>query len=168
MFAKIKFACLVLTCLLVFVSGCSATTEMYQGMSVSSEQVIVTRERTPSQGMWETFDLTIKYEYLQDGLSLELHLGRVHDVAEIEINGHPLAPLLVYPYSADVTAYARAGRSELKVTITPALRNRLVGYGKAGIKACRHFKGRELSPSGLIGPVEIRAAWSVKLPAESA
>lgn len=72
MFAKNKFICLVLTCLLVLVSGCGATTEMYQGMSVSPEQVIVTREHTPSQGMWETFDLTIEYEYLQDGSALEM------------------------------------------------------------------------------------------------
>ena len=111
-----------------------------------------------------TSSFVLEGRYLADGLAVELDLGRVHDVAEIEINGHKLPPLLIFPFSADVTPHLRAGQNQVKVTVTPALRNRLVGYGNAGIKACRQFRKRELSPSGLIGPVTLTPAWRIRLP----
>ena len=65
---------------------------------------------------------------------------------------------------ASTKHYLRVGQNLLKVTVTPALRNRLVGYGNAGIKACRRFRNRELSPAGLIGPVTLTPAWRIRLP----
>ena len=101
--------------------------------------------------------------YLEEGLVVKLELGRVHDVAEVEVNGHKVPPLLVFPYAVDVTAYLRDGQNDITVTVTPALRNRLVGYGESGVKSCKQFKGKELSPAGLIGPVTLTPAWRIVL-----
>ncbi len=102
--------------------------------------------------------------YLQAGLALTLDLGRVHDAAVVNINGHELAPLLVYPFAVDVTPYLRAGENTVRVTVTPTLRNQLIGWGNAGYKGCKQFRRRkELAPSGLIGPVWLRVAWKLEV-----
>ena len=42
------------------------------------------------------------------------------------------------------------------ITITPTLRNRLVGYARSGSRDWKQFRRcKELAPSGLIGPVRL-------------
>jgi len=97
-----------------------------------------------------------------DGQSLYfLDLGNVYFTAAVKVNGQD-APLLLYaPYRANITDYLKAGDNEVEVTITPALRNRLIGKANRGDSAYRQFKGKEstLMPAGLLGPVEV---WQVK------
>jgi hypothetical protein len=115
-----------------------------------------------SQGVYTTA-FALDESYVEEGVAVELDLGHVHDVAEVEVNGRKLAPLLVFPYACDVSRFLRVGQNVIRVAVTPALRNRLVGYGDAGIKACRQFKGRELSPAGMMGPVTLTPVWRIPL-----
>jgi acetyl esterase/lipase len=69
-----------------------------------------------------------------------LDLGKVHDVARIEINGQMLEPLLWPPYSVDITPYLQPGRNSLQVFVSNTLANK---------------HGEEV-PSGIIGPVSLK------------
>jgi len=69
---KIKFACLLLTCLLPLASGCVDISMMYHGKTVSSVPIVALQEGSPITGRWETFDLIIDYTYMQNGDSLEI------------------------------------------------------------------------------------------------
>jgi hypothetical protein len=103
-------------------------------------------------------------QYVQPGLRLILDLGRVCDAAEVVINEHRFGPLLAYPYAVDVTDSVRVGENEFKVTVTPTLRNRLIGYGRAGGDNWKQFRGRkELAPTGLIGPVALVPKWRLEI-----
>jgi hypothetical protein len=98
----------------------------------------------------------------RDGQSLYfLDLGKVYFTAAVKVNGQDAPPLPYAPYRANITDYLKAGDNEVEVTITPALRNRLIGKANRGDSAYRQFKGKEssLMPAGLLGPVEV---WQVK------
>jgi len=108
--------------------------------------------------------VTLDECYLQGQMRVTLDLGRVYDVAVVEVNGQGLPPLLVPPYVADVTPYLRVGENEIRVTVTPTLRNRLIGYGRTRRKAWRQFRrGREAAPSGLVGPVRLIPRWRLEV-----
>lgn len=87
-----------------------------------------------------------------------LQFDRVCDYADIELNGHALEPLFVPPWRREVTGLLVEGRNTLKITVTPTLRNRLVGYANAGSKDYRQYKGQPLMPAGLIGAVTLCTA----------
>ena len=84
-----------------------------------------------------------------------LQLGRVHDVAVVQVNDHEFPPLLVPPYELEITEYLQAGPNEIIITVTGTIRNLLVGYGKMGIKGYLHHRKRSLMSMGLIGPVSL-------------
>jgi hypothetical protein len=56
-----------------------------------------------------------------------LDLGKLHDVAELEVNGKKAGALWAPPYKADVSPLLRAGENTLKVYITNTWVNRLIG-----------------------------------------
>ena len=77
-----------------------------------------------------------------------LDLGRVGDVACVSVNGHELAPMLIYPYAADITAELADGVNALEIRVTNTLRNGMIGAGM--------FQGpRNRALSGLVGPVRL-------------
>jgi hypothetical protein len=86
-----------------------------------------------------------------------LQLDRVCDRADVVLNGRSLDPLLLPPWRCEITGLLVAGANTLKITVTPTLRNRLVGYANAGSKDYRQYKGQPLMPAGLIGPVMVCA-----------
>ena len=101
-----------------------------------------------------------------EGLHVVLDLGRVCDAAEVVVNGRRFEPLLVPPFTVDVTDCLRVGENEIKVTVTSTLYNQLVGYGRVGGRDWKHFRGRkELAPTGLIGPVTLVPKWRVEIQA---
>jgi len=69
----------------------------------------------------------------------QLDLGEVADVAQVEINGEVMDPMLWAPYVQDLTAHLKPGGNQLKVSVTNTLANR---HG-------------DPKPSGLIGPVRL-------------
>lgn len=123
------------------------------------------------------------FEFPEDRLSqkdlrFELNLGAVDPMARVWLNGVDLGLLWKPPFVVDVTDQLRAGKNELKVDVTNLWSNRLVGEMKypGGFpgQAKNEFtptwlskrklkKGRGIQPSGLAGPVEMKAIQKIPL-----
>ncbi len=78
----------------------------------------------------------------------------VHGAAAVEVNGQGVGTLMVPPFEVEVSDRLVAGKNEVRVVLVPALRNRLLALGDAGLPEYVQFKGKaETSmPVGLIGP----------------
>ncbi len=96
-------------------------------------------------------------QHLAPDTRLILHLGQVHDVAVVRVNGQEYPPLIVPPYEVDISSVAHEGTNTIEVTVRGTLRNLLVGYGKRGGRPWRHQRRRGLMPVGLLGPVTLVA-----------
>jgi hypothetical protein len=103
------------------------------------------------------------------GATLFLDLGNVKDVAEVSINGRPVATLWKPPYRVDVTRRVTSGENRLEVKVTNQWTNRIAGDrvvaaekrvlaagGAPGRGSPGGFGGQQaISESGLLGPVTI-------------
>jgi len=97
--------------------------------------------------------------------SMILDLGRVAAVCEASLNGQPLGVAWRPPYRFDITRQARAGENELVLRVANPWHNRLVADAnlKKNERVSRmypesryaRYRGRQLIPSGLLGPVRI-------------
>ncbi|MDR0725589.1 MAG: hypothetical protein LBF59_06245 [Prevotellaceae bacterium] len=56
-----------------------------------------------------------------------LDLGKLYDIAELEVNGKKTGVLWCPPYRADITPFLKAGNNTLKIYITNTWINRLIG-----------------------------------------
>ena len=74
-----------------------------------------------------------------------LDLGKVHDVARIEINGRKSAAMLWPPYQQDITESLKSGSNTIRIHVTNTLANQ---HGEA-------------KPSGILGPVVIKPVHAV-------
>lgn len=101
-------------------------------------------------GSWTTVDSTYSGTGVYEGTievpaaaraagNVWLDLGRVRDVAEVELNGKPLGRRLWRPYRYEVSNILQNGTNRITVRVTNTLANR---------------KGQPL-PSGLLGPVRL-------------
>jgi hypothetical protein len=122
--------------------------------------------------------------YVSDDLKLEMRVGDVGNIADLELNGSRVGVIWMRGQALDVTKSLKAGRNLLTVDVTDTLINRVAGwktvpelhddlkslYGR-GIDddslPARCFFGFEPLPrSGLLGPVTIlplkrvRMSWS--------
>ena len=61
------------------------------------------------------------------GKRIQVDLGELHDIAELEINGQNAGVLWAPPYMTDITPYLRAGTNKLVVIVTNNWANRLIG-----------------------------------------
>ena len=93
-----------------------------------------------------------------------LDLGKVANIAEVSINGVPMGTLWKYPYMADITQAVHKGVNSLEVKVTNLWVNRLIGDMQPGVKTKSTYTSypfykanSPLQPSGLLGPVAIRA-----------
>jgi hypothetical protein len=89
-------------------------------------------------------------EMLRDDLLVELDLGKVYEVAEVWLNGRSIGVSWYPPYRLDITGYLKPGKNELRVDVANILKNYLT-------------KQEYSHPSGLLGPVKIRAVSKVLL-----
>jgi hypothetical protein len=98
-----------------------------------------------------------------------LDLGSVKNLARVRLNGRDLGVLWKEPFRVEVTGAARAGRNDLEVQITNLWPNRMIGDAYlppaqritwASVEP--YGKGSPLLPSGLLGPVVVRAAADVE------
>jgi hypothetical protein len=99
---------------------------------------------------------------LAQGSRIELDLGRVRNVAEVELNGQPLGILWKPPYRCDLTGAIRPGKNTLVVKITNLWNNRLAGDQKLPkeervTRITQKANFDKLLESGLLGPVELRS-----------
>ncbi len=68
-----KNICLGIACFSALVlSGCVQTSMMYRGHLASPENVVALQKGKTITGSWDTFDIKIRYEYVQDGDVLEI------------------------------------------------------------------------------------------------
>ena len=94
---------------------------------------------------------------------IHLDLGRVESLATVTVNGKEFPTLWKFPYQLDITSALRPGTNELKVKVTNAWNNRLVGDAglppeqrKTSISSASVGAGKPLLPAGLLGPVTLK------------
>lgn len=105
----------------------------------------------PVELLYETsFDLPERY---LPGRFL-LSLGEVAGIARLELNGAAFAPQSFDPFVFDVSAAVRSGANQLRLKITPPLRNSLVSSEGLMDKAMAQFQ-EQIGAVGLGGPVRL-------------
>ena len=107
--------------------------------------------------------------YLKDQ-RYRLRLGNVGGLATVRLNGKVLRTLWMEPWQVDITDAIRTGENMLEVEVAIPWQNRLVGDAKLPAKQRRTFLtqqtipvGLPLQPTGLMGPVTIQAAKTVRV-----
>jgi hypothetical protein len=101
-----------------------------------------------------------------------LDLGTVKNVARVKLNGRDLVVVWTAPWRLEVTAAIHPGANELEIEVANLWPNRLIG--DAGLPKEKRLtetnvqtydRSAGLLPSGLLGPVTLRA--EAALPAET-
>ena len=137
-------------------------------------------EHFSGTGLYEiNFDLP--KEYIANNHLLRLDLGKMGNVAEVELNGEHLGTVWMRGQTLDVTQAARAGKNHMLVWVTNTLINRVSAfkepnpvpehlvplYGRKASLSKRvppEFGFAPLPASGLLGPVKIKVLKKVKIP----
>jgi hypothetical protein len=127
-----------------------------------------------------TFDLPSSY--LKDDIQLELTVGDVGNIAEVELNGNRVGVCWVRGQSLDISDTVRTGQNDLVVRVTNTLINRVAGleelspvpadlqprFGQdlydSTSPAGRLIGFEPLPRSGLMGPVKITALKRIRVP----
>ncbi|MEN8156652.1 MAG: glycosyl hydrolase [Bacteroidota bacterium] len=117
-----------------------------------------------------TKQVEIPERFFRDDLKLVLELGAVGEIATVTINGEALGNWWHPPMEIDATGTLHPGINKLQIDVTSTWRNRLIGDAanpeQAGtwVSTDLQLTGHEeLIPSGLMGPVQIRAIKTIHL-----
>ena len=109
-----------------------------------------------------TKTLEVPPQWTAKGAHLWIDLGSVKNLAEVVLNGKSLGISWHPPYRVDLTGGLREGRNELRIKVTNAWVNRLIGDEQPGAATkytfadIRPYKADSpLLESGLLGPVRI-------------
>jgi hypothetical protein len=98
---------------------------------------------------------------LTSGARIELDLGKVHELAEVAVNGKTEGIAWKPPYRVDITEAVKIGENTLSIKVVNLWPNRLIGDQQPGMKKVAFapnstYKANDsLLPSGLVGPVEV-------------
>ncbi len=94
---------------------------------------------------------------------IHLDLGQVEALATVTVNGKEFPTLWKSPYQLDITSALRPGSNELRIKVTNAWNNRLVGDAQMSPEKRSSWSssnqiggGHPLLPAGLLGPVTLR------------
>lgn len=100
----------------------------------------------------------------EPGERVVLELGRVGVLAELRLNGHELGGLWTPPWQVDVTDALRQGDNTLEIRVVNLWVNRLIGDSRlppadrpTWSAVAPYHPEDPLEPSGLLGPVLLRA-----------
>ena len=74
-----------------------------------------------------TYETTFKMKRLDRKARYVLDLGVVKNLAQVEVNGLPVAHLWKKPFRCDVTKYLKRGTNTLKIAVTNLWPNRMIG-----------------------------------------
>jgi hypothetical protein len=110
----------------------------------------------------------IQPDCLASGNKVLLDLGAVNDLAEVVVNGTPVATAWKPPYRIDVTRALRAGENAVQIKVTNEWNNRILGdrgapRGQTVLSAATGGRGGgggrggQEPESGLLGPVRLMA-----------
>jgi hypothetical protein len=109
----------------------------------------------------------VQQAWLASGNKVFLDLGAVNDLAEVVVNGMPVATTWKPPYRVDVTRALRAGANDLQINVTNQWNNRILGdrgapRGQTVLSAAGGARGGaggrgggQPPESGLLGPVRL-------------
>lgn len=131
-------------------------------------------------GRYET-EFSLSADQVNSDGQMILDLGKVGDIAEVELNGKAIGVAWMTPYRLTISDAARAGKNKLVVLVTNQLVNYVSGlkeapdvpvelqprlgkadptlYKQSSI-AKKDMSQTDLPPSGLMGPVQI--VWKSK------
>ncbi len=115
----------------------------------------------------KTFDLP--RAFFGAGRRQFLDLGAVKNLARVRLNGVDLGVLWKEPFRIELTGTAEPGKNVLEIQVTNLWPNRMIGDAYlppaqriTWASVAPYGKGSPLLPSGLLGPVLIRAAVDVE------
>ncbi|MDR1958550.1 MAG: hypothetical protein LBQ54_05855 [Planctomycetaceae bacterium] len=110
-----------------------------------------------------TYTTTFDLEKVDAGKRYFAHLGTVHVIASVKINGQYADTVWTAPWQADITKGLKTGTNQLEVSVTNTWVNRLIGDSrlpepdrKTWLTANPFKPDSKLAPSGLLGPVTIQ------------
>ena len=109
-----------------------------------------------------TREIDLAYERFGNGKHIWLDLGKVGEIAQVELNGENLGILWKPPARLDITGVAKPGKNQLTVRVTNFWPNRIIGdqivrdSGPVTQTNIRKLTANTpLMPSGLLGPVRV-------------
>jgi hypothetical protein len=111
-----------------------------------------------------TRTLQVARRWFRPGEKILLNLGRVNDLAEVSVNGHPLGIVWKSPYQVDVTGALKPGANQLEIKVTNEWTNRLIGDRSAppdkrvlpvSLPATGFGVPQKVDHSGLLGPATL-------------
>lgn len=108
-----------------------------------------------------TRTIDVPQSALEGGAHLELVLNKVHEMADVDVNGQPVGIAWKPPYSVDITKAVHAGTNKLSIKVVNLWPNRLIGDEQPGAKKyafapnSTYTAASPLFPSGLLGPVTV-------------
>lgn len=95
---------------------------------------------------------------------IDLDLGTVHAIARVTLNGKDLGVVWCAPWRVDITHALKAAENHLEIEVANLWANRLIGDASkpqeeriTRATANPYNAGSTLLPSGLLGPVTVRA-----------
>ncbi|MEO6499300.1 MAG: glycosylhydrolase-like jelly roll fold domain-containing protein, partial [Mucilaginibacter sp.] len=95
------------------------------------------------------------------GLNILLHLGVVKDIAQVFVNGIDAGVVWTAPWQIDISKYIIQGSNQLEIIVANQWTNRIIGDAslpddkKITNTNIKYPKDKPLSPSGLLGPVNL-------------
>ncbi len=107
--------------------------------------------------------------WFHPGQHIYLDLGKVRDVAEVQVNGVSVGLTWAPPYQVDVTSALRQGTNKLEIKVTNEWTNRQIGdrllspekrilnpgNGRAAPQGGAFGRPQTLAESGLLGEVRV-------------
>jgi alpha-L-rhamnosidase len=109
-----------------------------------------------------TYSKDLDIPAFSGGAHLWLDLGRVNEIAEVQVNGKDLGILWKTPFKIDLTPAVRPGINQLQIKVTNLWVNRMIGdqqnwsFKKYTFADFAPYKADSpLLPSGLLGPVRL-------------
>ncbi len=121
-------------------------------------------EEAKTYSGWATYEITFEIPVVDPELQWMLDLGRVHETAEVTLNGIRLGVAWKSPRRLSCQKALQAGPNRLKVEVANLWINKLLSLPKRDLKpvaetfGIRWAVGRideEVPPSGLLGPVKL-------------
>ncbi len=74
-----------------------------------------------------TYTATFRLKRIRRNARYELDLGQVKNLAQVSINGQPVAHLWKKPFRCDITPYVTKGDNQLQIAVTNLWPNRMIG-----------------------------------------
>jgi len=118
-----------------------------------------------------TRDIELGFDRFGNGKHLWLDLGKVSEIAEIELNGQNLGILWKPPTRLDITAAAKPGKNQLTIRVTNFWPNRVIGdqlvrdserVTQTNVR--KLTANTALMSSGLLGPVRLFTVVELPIP----